>query len=124
MFPTLGGDKFVKAIARDAVCDDRRAWALFEHDFRQERDEFVAVDFFAARIDDGASIGLISSSEHSARLRIPTIANASEPSKVVRMDIVLSSTCSRGTLVGHPAIADCMNQTQPNAFTIEIHQPR
>ena len=67
VFPTLGGDKFVKAIARDAVCDDRRAWALFEHDFRQERDEFVAVDFFAARIDDGASIDV--RVEHDPEIR-------------------------------------------------------
>ena len=65
-----------------------------------------------------------SSSEHSAKLSIPTIAKQSDPSNVVRVAIPALKTLSSGKLFGSAASADCMNQRQPNALTIAIHQPR
>ena len=65
-----------------------------------------------------------SSSEHSARLSIPTMAKQSDPSNVVRVAIPALKTLSSGKLFGSAASADCMNQRQPSALTIAIHQPR
>ena len=65
-----------------------------------------------------------SSSEHSARLSIPTMAKQSDPSNVVCVAIPALKTLSSGKLLGSAASADCMNQRQPSALTIAIHQPR
>ena len=65
-----------------------------------------------------------SSSEHSARFSMPTIAKQSGPSNVVCVAIPALKTLSSGKLLGSAASADCMNQRQPSALTIAIHQPK
>mmetsp|Transcript_5115 Transcript_5115/g.11173 ORF Transcript_5115/g.11173 Transcript_5115/m.11173 type:complete len:270 (+) Transcript_5115:321-1130(+) len=68
MVTTLRLDKLVQTIRCDAVGNNRRSRVFFEHNFRKQCDEFVAIDFFPARVDDRASIDV--SVKHYAEISL------------------------------------------------------